>query len=425
MSFHFPRSLFGSAGMFGRARGNARVMLAAQPIVAIPYAMFITYSSLYMRGLGLSPEQIGLLVTIANVSWMACALVGGYITDRMGRRRAILIFDLLGWTVPSAIWIVASSFWHFLAAAVLNGFAGIVAGSWMCLFMEDTDPRDRVHLLSAFHISNLVAGFFLPLAGIAVAQLGVVQGTRWIFGVFLVCVTTKVLIQNHYTRESTTGIARMAETRSLSWRDAFGDYGNSLLIVLRNPVALVLLGLTALTNFRDTLSNAFGNVYMKEALSIAPQWIAAFPTLGAAIQLAVLLTASSFLWSRPEHKSIGGGLFLSTVGYLLFALSPVGGFGVLFASTFAGAAGTALMMPALNAAWNNMLGDSERAKAMSFLLLVSALARLPSGSLGGFLYAQGPRLPFMLVTALMALAVIGYAGVIYRTRRMSGPARPV
>jgi hypothetical protein len=85
---------------------------------------------------------------------------------------------------------------------------------------------------------------------------------------------------------------------------------------------------------------------------------------------------------------------------------------MIVSSTVTGAAGGALLFPALNAAWNNALPDGERAKLSSLWLLVTAVVRLPMGWVSGVMYDANPKLPFAvgIVLTVVCLCAVLMAG---------------
>ncbi len=75
--------------------GNSRACIYTEPLWGIPYSLYVPYMSVYMLALGLSDVQIGLIATIGLISQMFFSVLGGVITDKLGRRMTTLIFDLI------------------------------------------------------------------------------------------------------------------------------------------------------------------------------------------------------------------------------------------------------------------------------------------------------------------------------------------
>src|SRR5690554_2833001 len=79
-------------------KGNARGCLIVEPLWGIPYNLFIPYVSVYMLELGCTDRQIGIIASVSLFFQVLFSFIGGYITDRLGRKRTSLIFDLIGWS---------------------------------------------------------------------------------------------------------------------------------------------------------------------------------------------------------------------------------------------------------------------------------------------------------------------------------------
>src|SRR5690606_9589588 len=100
--------------------------------------MFTTYATLYMFELGVSETAIGWIATLGLLVQVFASFISGYLTDRMGRKAALLTFDLLSWSVGTLLWAVSQNVWFFVLAAVVNGFQRVPHTAFYCLLVEDT-----------------------------------------------------------------------------------------------------------------------------------------------------------------------------------------------------------------------------------------------------------------------------------------------
>ena len=85
---------------FCELKGNPKWSICTEPLWFIPYSLFSPFQPLYMRKLGLSSVEIGTTLTIGFLLQMVFGLLGGVITDKMGRRKATVIYDTISWTIP-------------------------------------------------------------------------------------------------------------------------------------------------------------------------------------------------------------------------------------------------------------------------------------------------------------------------------------
>lgn len=400
-----PRIARAFADSLRRIRGNARAILLFEPMWAVPFSMFSVYASLFMRELGLTSQQIGLLASAGMGSSIVSSSFSGYITDRLGRRRATLIFDLMAWSAATLVWATARSFWHFLLAALLNGLMAIPVTSWTCLLVEDSDPSERLPIFTALQMVSVSASFTTPLAGLVIRHYGIVPGTRALYLFAFVSMTLMFIGRNHFTRETRVGEARKMATGSHDLRDSLREHGGALRSMLRNRQTLMYFLLTALVWFRDSLTLPFGQLLLVDHLGMPGDILGVFPALGAT---ATLLVSGLVLPSLAGREGTGilFGLALSVASTAILLWAPSGSVRAVAVSSLVSAAGAAMFMPALNTSWNNALRDGERAQILAMSSVVWGLVRLPAGWVGGQLYAVAPTWPFY---AGLALSLVGFA----------------
>ena len=96
--------------------GNQRACLWTEPLWGIPYNLYVPFVSVYMAALGVSPMQIGLINTLFLISQLVWALLSGVLTDKLGRRLTTFLFDLVCWSVPTLLWMLAQDVRWFAVA---------------------------------------------------------------------------------------------------------------------------------------------------------------------------------------------------------------------------------------------------------------------------------------------------------------------
>jgi MFS family permease len=166
-----------------------------------------------MYALGVLDRQIGLIISVSMLLQVFTAAMGGIITDKMGRRKTTFFFDLLAWSVPTLIWMLARNFWWFLVAALFNSLWQVTNTSWQCLLVEDTEPRLLVDLYTWINIAGLLAVFFAPAATFLVGRFSLVPTVRFLYLLAFLSMTAKFIILYVWSTETNQGIRRMSETR--------------------------------------------------------------------------------------------------------------------------------------------------------------------------------------------------------------------
>jgi MFS family permease len=95
------------------------VFLAAMIFANIGGSMYDGLLPLYLKDLNASIPQIGLFFTLAQIAPLLLQILGGWISDSLGRLRAIAIGSVFG--VIGFIPLVLADTWHWLLLAVAVG----------------------------------------------------------------------------------------------------------------------------------------------------------------------------------------------------------------------------------------------------------------------------------------------------------------
>lgn len=392
--------------MFKRIKGNARGCLIYEPMWIIPASMFMTYSSLYMAKLGLSDTQIGFITSLGLVVQIFSSFISGYLTDRLGRRRALLLFDLLSWSVTTLIWAISQNFWYFFVAAIINGFQKIPNTAWNCLLVEDTDPEDRPAIFTILQLISVIAGFFAPLGGLLVKRFTLVPAMRIMYLIAFVSMTFMFLGRNYATHETDIGIRKMKESAALKFKDSLKEYLDVIKEMVSNKFLMVIFAVYILNNFQMTIRGTYQSMYLVQALKLNDALIAIFPTISSLAMLLLLLFVMPKLNNEYASKYMVFGFAISLIANLILVLTPPKNVLLVILSTLMASAGGIIVSPYLESSVANAIDDETRAKTFSVLTVLILLFISPSGIIGGWTYSIDPRIPFILIVVTFLLCII-------------------
>jgi DHA1 family tetracycline resistance protein-like MFS transporter len=408
------RQLASTLAVLAGFRGNARAILITEPFWGIPYFLYTTYASVYMLALGCTAQQVGLIATVGQAVQMALSLGSGWITDRLGRKRTTLLFDLVSWSIPTLLWAFARDFRWFLAAAVINAIVRIVATSWSCLLIEDTPAGQRVHVFTWISVAGIVAGFISPLAGLFVKGFGLVPAMRGVYLFAFASMTFMFFFRNSLLRETAIGLAKVRESRRVAMRATLGEYARIAGHLARSPLTLAAFAISILANIAFFLKATFLPILLIRGLGFPEANIAVFPAITSAVMLAVLVLVMPSLARRGIARPLFAGAACAAAGAALLALSPSRSFPVVIVSTLLGGVGSALTLPLSDTLIANTVAEADRAKAMSIYYVLLLGLTSPFGWIGGALSEISPRLPFLVMGTALALA----AGITLAIPRM-------
>ncbi|MEI7904748.1 MAG: MFS transporter, partial [Candidatus Firestonebacteria bacterium] len=159
-------------------KGNAWVMIWTTFFWSIPGAWIGVYSNLYMKDLGVTNIEVGLISTLTIFTQMLTILLGGYLSDRYGRKRVLIIVDIATWIPSMLLLIFAQNVWYFMLSVVIRNLGMMANPAWKCLCLEDVRQEQRGQVFSIMALVGSVSGLSGPLGGILVGYLGIVPAVR-------------------------------------------------------------------------------------------------------------------------------------------------------------------------------------------------------------------------------------------------------
>lgn len=387
-------------------RGNPRGCVYTEPLWGIPFNLYIPYVSIYMLALGLTDKDIGLILSISGGLQVVMALLSGVITDKMGRRRTTLIFDILSWSVPALISAIAQNFWYFLVAGIVNSIWRVTHNSWTCLLVEDAEPEQLVDIYSWIYIANLLVGFVAPLAGLLIGVFSLVPTMRGLYLFAAVMFTVKAAATYLLTQETAQGAVRMQETKHQSSLLILGEYRHVLRKLLHSPQTLYTGGIMLVLSIGTLISGNFWAILVTQKLHIPAQDLAIFPFVRSAIMILFFFGIMPRIGAMHFKIPLAVGFLGFVASQLLLITAPALGYGPLLASAFLEACSFATVSPLLDRMMVLNIEPKERARIQSILYVGIILLTAPFGWIAGTLSALDKNLPFILNIALFALGTL-------------------
>jgi MFS family permease len=403
--------------------GNPRGCVYTEPLWGIPFNLYAPYVSIYMVALGLSDTQIGLIVSISWGFQIVLALLSGVITDKMGRRRTSLLFDILAWSVPALISALAQNFWYFLAAGIINSLWRITHNSWTCLLVEDADQNQLVDIYTWIYIANQLVGFVAPLAGVFIGLFSLVPTVRGLYVFAAIMFTLKAIITYWMTQETEQGKVRMHETRHQSVFGVLSEYKSVLLDLLHTPQTLYTAGIVLVLSITALISGSFWAIILTEKLHIPAQNLAVFPFVKSAIILGFFFVVMPRITKMHYKLPMVIGFLGFIASQVVLITAPGQGYIFLIISAFLEACSFAAVSPLVDQMIVLTINPKERARIQSILSVGIILLTSPFGWIAGTLSGVNKDLPFILNSALFTIgAVLAYLAGQASQKRLAAEA---
>jgi MFS family permease len=164
-------------GLIHELHRDAKLLMVSRGIRAFAFSYLNVVFAIYLDRLGHSPVTIGIVFTVAYLSGALLTAVWGYLSDRFGRRKILMLLAVLT-IISNSIYIFFSSlFFIFLAVIIANVGAGGSGGGGSgggpfnpveeALLAEKCSPKDR----NQIYALNFCAGSVMGSLGALVSGL--------------------------------------------------------------------------------------------------------------------------------------------------------------------------------------------------------------------------------------------------------------
>lgn len=386
-------------------KGNERACLWTEPLWGIPYNLYVPFVSVYMAALGMTPVQIGAMSTIFFISQMFWALLSGVLTDKLGRRRCTVIFDLLSWSVPTFLWMLAQDYRWFVAAALFNGMWRVTENSWDLLLMEDSEPSRLVRLYAVSHVAGLLAGFVAPLAYLLVRAFGLVPTMRAIYGFTFVLMTTKFIVLYFLSHETKVGERRMRECANVPLLTHLLDSRHVLRAMLQNRAVMLTVGMVASYAAIKNVLETFWPLLLTDRLGIAPENLSIFSTVKSLLMLVCYFTIVPRVSVRRFRLPLFAGVGILAASQLCVLLMPAGAYWMVVLSVLLEALALSTLNPLTTSIQMLTIDPEERARMLGLFYAMMLLVTAPFGLIAGVLSELNRALPLVLTLGMTAFTM--------------------
>lgn len=365
------------------------------------------------REIGMSPVQVSTIFVVSAVFWAVFSPRWGRLSDRVGRRRIILI-GLLGYSISMILLasvigltlegtLAASIAWPaMIAARSVFGLFGSAAPPAAQAFVADrTSVRDRAAGVALINASFGVGQTLGPAVGAALAVFGLLAPIY--FSAFLAILSAVVI----FLRLPESGLHAATP---LDGRRRVGFFDRRI-----RPFFLLQIFMQAVRAV-TMITLAF---FLQDELGLDPGRTGQAAGVGFMVLAIAGLVSQLLVVQRLRPAPwvmIQGGLASAATGFATLFLGssfPVYLVGLAFLGL-----GLGLVRPGNAAASSLAVPADEQGAVAGLLNSVGVTGNMIGPMLGGFLYDLGPTWPFGLNLGLMALGLV-YALVHPAVRRVS------
>jgi MFS family permease len=372
-------------------RRNVVVLSLAIFCVGLGEELWARFLPKYLETLGASVLAIGAFGTLQDLLDGLYPYPGGVLADRWGRKRALVVFNLLA-LVGYGLYLVSPS-WPF----VFVGLAFAMAWSSLALpatfaLIGDSLPPERRAI--GFTVQSILKRLPIvlapPIGGLLIGSLGLVAGMRVGLVITLILGTLSLLAQHRFYAEAPLE----ARPGAMGLRQT--------LHALPQALKRLLLA-ESIVRAGQGLAEIFVVLYVTNVLGLSAATFGTLVALRMATSILVYMPVAMLADQRGRTPFV-------IISFVCFALFPlllaVAGGLVGLVAAFVCAGLRELGEPARKALIVDLADAAQRGRMVGAYYFTRGLVVMPSSLIGGLLWQLAPQTPFFVAAGICSLGVV-------------------
>jgi MFS family permease len=370
---------------------NVSIASASVFLLGLGEELWKKFLPKYLEALGASTPVIGLFGAAENLLDAVYQYPGGWIADRLGRRRAFLIFILLA-TAGYLIYLFSPSWpFVFLGLALTMAWQSMASPAIFAIIADSLPQERRAMGFTVQSILKRVPIVIAPMIGGAlIAEFGIVGGIHLSLVVTLFIVALTIVLVHRINIEIKPAVATNIRGVWRSFHVAMQRLLISDVIIRMCEGMTGVLTILYVTNIHGLSAARYGTL------------------------IAIQMTTSILVYvpagkvaDRVGRKPL---VILTFVCFALFPLAVVAArsYELLIAAFVIGGL-REIGEPARKAMIVDFAREDMRARSVGLYYLMRGLSITPAAVIGGFLWKITPEVPFMIAAAIGLLGTLIFA----------------
>lgn len=367
-------------------------------LVGLGEELWKKYLPKYLESLGANVAEVGLFGTAEDFFDGVYQYPGGWLADRWGRRRALLIF-LLAAEAGYAVYLFSPSWpWLFAGLALVMAWQSMASPAVFATIGDALPPDRRAMGFTIQSILKRLPMATSPLLGAAlIASHGIQGGTRK--GLLLTIVSAAIAFPMLWA-------IRQPDTRrdAVRLEGVWSSFRPGLKRLLASDIAIRTC---------EGMADIFVVLYVTNVTGVSIR--------GFGLLVAIQLTTSILIYF-PSMALAGrvGRRALVIATFLNFALYPIA---VVMARSFTGLVIAFIVgglreigEPSRKALIVDLAQENVRARSVGLYYLVRSLSITPASAVGGQLWKIRPQIPFLAAGVIGLVGTLLFAATVERPK---------
>ena len=375
--------------------------LFAMILANIAGNMYSGILPLYLKSLGASAAQIGLFFTLFQILPLILQILGGWISDSLGRLRSIAMGSMAG--VLSYVGLILAPTWQWVFAGESLGAItrSLIGPSFGAFIAEESAEENRARVYgitqTIFLVVNVIGP---PLGGWLVDSYGFTT----MLIVAAVIYTSATIIRISMAKRAAAHEQETAEGK-LTLRSLKSNLGAMLTIMISGGLVTWLLLTDGVRDIAFSLSFTYIPLYVEQFWGLSTTQIGWLTSIFGIASMLVNTPAGWLADKKGERINIVIGFILQFIALLIFVRVDTFLEYCIVWALFG--LGIGLMQPAYQSLLSKVLPKKLRGTGFGLIQSSLGLFSLPAPYVGGYIYENvSPKLPFLITAWASLVAVV-------------------
>ncbi len=380
------------------------LFLTAMIFANIGGSMYDGLLPLYLKELNAGITDIGLFFTLSSVVPLLLQILGGWVSDSLGRLKAIAIGSIFGTLAYLPMLLADTWQWLLLATAVGAVARSLVGPSFDAFIAEHSTEQNRgkVYGISqAIFMIVMVVG--PPLGGLLTSK----YGFKWMLFIAGVFYFIAMVIRLSMAREAAKG--EKANADKLTFENLKTNFGTMLGLIFSGGLITWMLITDGLRDTSFQLSGTLFPVYMQEIGGLNYQQIGWVTSMFGIFMMLSTIPGGWLSDKTGERFPIALGMILLSAALVILIKIPQGvAYQWLYYVGWAVAGlGAGISGPAYQSLISKAVPEKQRGLAFGLFSTSLGVVSLPAPWIGSQLWDNfGPTFPFTITATVILLSVI-------------------
>lgn len=378
---------------------NLRWFLVGMIAANIAGQMVYSLLSIYLVEMGASVGQVGLVFTIASLVPTALQIFGGWLSDTIGRLRAIALgstISVLGYVL---FFISPSWEWVMLGLCVEYISGAMVAPSFNAYIAEQSDENQRGRVF------GLTSSIFMIVTVIGPALSGFIAyrlGFRPMLLVALIFYAAATVLRIWMARAERFASARAPEKPT--WAGLKTQTLGMFSILVAGGILTWIWVTDAVGDTSFSLISQLYPIFLKDIGGMNVEQIGLLNAAWGAVVILAGYLAGWLADRTSERTVIVGGFILEAFGLAL--LVQLSGFTGFLTAMMVFGLGNGALMPAYQSLISKVVPEDKRGMAFGLFGTSLGLLSLPFPWIGAQLWERfSPQTPFWFTVAACLISI--------------------